>query len=245
VLGFRHVASAQYDRSHTYLEEIPDGCAYLIEQFGITNKLSAGQNYQVLNVWDGENKETFGVSPEVSQNVMLGCNTFLQRLRTAGVKMRRVNLDCPIRTPWDSMIIQETVNGSLSLTTVYPVAEYELPRDVFLAYAFCSTHEKGGQAIESYPPRPPSLDGSQGNVQDTATDDWNVARMCSVGREVDDYDVVGFYQVLFRHGWSIKQKQPLHQPQLHQQPFMYTDSNTIETPSVHLIPRLPLDFDDE
>jgi hypothetical protein len=237
VLGFLHTASAQYDRSHTYLEEIPDGCAYLIEQFGITNKLNVGQNYcQVLHVWDGQNKDTFGVSPEVNQDVMLGCNTFLQRLRAAGVKMRRVNLDCSMRTPWDSMMIQNTIDGSMSLSTIFPVSEYELPRDVFLAYAFCRIHEKGGQAIESYPIKPTTQDDSHDNGQDTATTDWNGAPICSVGRDVHDYDVVTFYQVLFRNGWLHKRNQP--QQQL-QQPIM-CDEHT-----VHLIPRLPLDFDDE
>ncbi|CAB9520096.1 expressed unknown protein [Seminavis robusta] len=197
-LGFRHPASRQYNRSHTYLEEIPAGCAYLIEQFGITQRLQVSGNYEVLHVWDGQHKDSFGVAlPEdIQHGAIKGCSVFLHRLRAAGVEMRRVNLDCPERTPWDSMVITRSSEGNgLDLATTYSIQEYELPRDVFLSFVFCGPHESAGSAIERYSTRRPT-EISQRKLPTNEP----VAKICTVGRGVNEFDAVGFYQVLFRYG---------------------------------------------
>jgi hypothetical protein len=133
--------------------EVPIGLAYLIECFGITQALDAFGNCRFLHVWDGQDKDHFGYKhPRVvfSDSKL---NGFISTLSRCGVRMRTINTQAVTRTPWDSLLIYHVGHGYYAHTT-YPLVEYDLPRDVFLAAGICFQSTMTNKwVIKFYAPR--------------------------------------------------------------------------------------------
>jgi hypothetical protein len=221
ILGYSHPKTARYGHREELLEEIPDGCAYLVEQFGVSELIQAPGNYTVLHVWDGEYPDTLGISPTVHEETEYGAYSFFCALRAAGVTMRKIDLECPERSLWDSLSIGKEQHGGYCISTTFPIQHYNLPRDAFLAYCLCREQDGEAEAaIESYSrlvgsgEDPPSDLGTKESDDQKAgsgkrkrnTDDTeeikkkSIPRICSVVRGVDEGDVFHYFRLLFRHG---------------------------------------------
>jgi hypothetical protein len=133
--------------------QIPDGIAYLIEQFGVTPAVEAFGNNRYIHLWDGEAADTYGVpntAPVFDEGEL---HAFLTSLSKCGVRLRAVDNRVPARTPWDSLYAVDLGNSGLSVETTYPLHEYELPRDVFFVIGLRGDVEINNPPIQSYSPR--------------------------------------------------------------------------------------------
>jgi hypothetical protein len=134
--------------------DMPTGIAFLVEQFGFANPSDTHFNPSFIHRWDNENNSDnrFGlaVGHALNTHILVG---FLNRLSTAGVPFRRIDKYCAPRNLWDSLFIEQISLGH-DVYTTYPVANYVLPRDVFLALGLTTTSSLvANRPIMFYPPR--------------------------------------------------------------------------------------------
>lgn len=134
--------------------EIPSGLAYLIECFGVTHAVEAFGNNRFIHTWDHQHADGFGlnlVAANAFDNDIL--TGFIQTLVRCQVAIRRVDNRVPARTLWDSLFISDTIQRGISAETVFKCDDYELPRDVFIAYGLLGAHDNRNRPIKPYGPR--------------------------------------------------------------------------------------------
>lgn len=145
-------------RSRCHLDiglELPLGAAFIIEQFGFAKVTEYFDSPTFLHRWDHENSanNAFGLANNhaLNNHLLIG---FMQQLTRAGVNFRRVDKYCLPRTLWDSFYISGSDNSGYVVYTTYPIENYVLPRDVFIALNICGTSSLiAFQPVEFYPPR--------------------------------------------------------------------------------------------
>jgi hypothetical protein len=135
--------------------EVPEGLAYLVEQFGVSAPVEFFGNNRYIHVWNGEHADTFGIArggavPNFDEDALHG---FLQSLRSSGVPFRSADSRAPARTVWDSLLVVDVPGSGLTFETTFPAQEYDLPRDLFLAYGCNRATGEDDRAIQRYYPR--------------------------------------------------------------------------------------------
>jgi hypothetical protein len=108
-------------------------------------------NPRFLHLWDNEEAKTFGLPSTVSLNDAK-LSGFLSILAKLNVAMVRLPSASPLRTVWDSLTVR-TIDSAYHVDTTYPLSEYDLNRDVFLAIGFRNSLANYDLAIEAYHPR--------------------------------------------------------------------------------------------
>jgi hypothetical protein len=134
--------------------ELPKGVAFIVEHFGYAQASQAYGNPTFIHRWDGANNvnQQFGLQAAHSVNTHL-LNGFLAQLFRVGVPFRRIDKYCMPRNLWDSLYIR-VVEGGYDVFTTYPIENYDLPRDVFLAIGICDFSTLDANApVQFYPPR--------------------------------------------------------------------------------------------
>jgi len=134
--------------------ELPSGVAYLVEHFGYAEAANTHFNPTYLHRWDHENSADNGfgldAASRLNNHILKG---FLDQLSIAGVPFRRVDKYCRPRTLWDSLHITQRDEG-FEVCTTYPIENYNLPADIFLALGLCGISSLGeNRSICFYPPR--------------------------------------------------------------------------------------------
>lgn len=149
-------------------KSLPSGLCTLVEQFGYAESVEVHGNPRFLHVWDGEQKEGFGLAPEHSldESVLHG---FLQRLQLMNIPFRNVK-KCGSRTKrtlWDSLVVEHLGNHTYSVSTSYPNENYNLPQDCFAAIFICGQSQlEAGTSVAFYAPRLSRFCGSVVSLQD-------------------------------------------------------------------------------
>lgn len=151
--------------------EMPHGVAFLVELFGFADPSDAHFNPTFIHRWDhqehADNRFGLTVAHALNTHILVG---FLNRLSSAGVPFRRIDKYCAPRNLWDSLHIVE-VDLGFDVFTTYPIANYVLPRDVFLAIGIASASSLvANRAIMFYPPRICRFDGQNANIRIKASE---------------------------------------------------------------------------
>jgi hypothetical protein len=151
--------------------ELPNGVANLVELFGFADPSDAIGNPTFLHRWDNQENADyrFGLTQPHALNthILVG---FLNRLSLAGVPFRRVDKYCAPRNLWDSLYIVDTGIG-YDVFTTYPIANYILPRDVFLSIGIVGiSNLTANRSIMFYPPRISRFDEQNTNTRIKASE---------------------------------------------------------------------------
>lgn len=131
--------------------ELPSGLIALIQQFGITDSIECFGNCRFLHYWDKSNADTFGL-PNTAKLDDGKLNGFIRELTRVGVELVIMPSRAPLRTPWDSLLVEGIDSQAYTATTTYPIHQYNLNIDIFLAIKF-RTSDHYESCIIEYAPR--------------------------------------------------------------------------------------------
>lgn len=127
--GARYRTRAPLDKYY----ELPTGLMLIIEKIGFWQTSEVYNNPGVMLVWDNAEAARFGIPAGV--NFVQGhLNAITQILRRLNVPFRRLAQNCPTTSGWYTLLTRTSPSGVGSdVYTTFPISNYQLPIDIFLA----------------------------------------------------------------------------------------------------------------